>query len=161
MAKSNNLPSPVCLFDSDVLINWLTKEEDPLTHEKLWEAPLAILRLVEKGNIKGFASLLGIMEIRFVLRRKKDLKESVVQEHMDEIIKLIDVIIPDEVNLLQANNLQSELPFSPMDAVITAVGLSMRDRHVVLLTRDKTLSRLGSLYLPIQTPEEFLLNIPK
>lgn len=41
-------------FDTDVLLNWLCKEEDPNTGEKLWKAPYEILKMVEEGNLLGF-----------------------------------------------------------------------------------------------------------
>ena len=45
-------------FDTDVLLNWLCKEEDLETGEKLWQAPYKILKMVEDGNLFGFTSLL-------------------------------------------------------------------------------------------------------
>jgi len=159
MEKSNK-PAPEtsqpakCLFDTDVIINWLTKEEDSSTNKNLWEAPHKIIKLIEDKEIKGLSTLINLLEIRFVLRRKKGFSEEKIQEDITKILQLLEIAIPDEVNLLKANSLQSENPFSPFDAMLVAIGLSID--NVVLISRDKYLTQLASKFLPVSTPEEFI-----
>ena len=62
-------------LDTDALINWLAKEVDPNTGEELWRAPLRILKEIEIGELSGFTSIINLMEIIFVLRRKKRWKD--------------------------------------------------------------------------------------
>ena len=143
-----------CLIDSDVVINWLTKEVDPASNIPLWEAPHKIIKLIEDKKMVGFVTLMNILEIRFVLRRKKGINERRVNEDIAQILKLFKVVIPDEINLLKANQLQMDLPLSPFDAVFIASGLSLGE--VTLLTRDKGLLLTASNFLPAATPEEFL-----
>lgn len=58
------------LLDSDVLLNWLCKETTT-SGINLWEAPYKILEEAEQGKITLYTTLINLMEIRFVLRRKK------------------------------------------------------------------------------------------
>lgn len=58
-------------LDTDVLINWLAKEVDPKTGKELWKAPHKILKKIEAGELTGSTSIINLMEITFVLRRKK------------------------------------------------------------------------------------------
>lgn len=148
------LPKTTCLLDTDVIINWLTKEEDPNTQEKLWKIPHKIIQLIEANKIKGTTTIINLLEIRFVLRRKKGFTETKIKDDIAKIIQLLEIIIPDEVNLLKANSLQSENPLSPFDAMLLAIGTSMD--NILLVSRDKLLLQLSSKLLPSFTPEEFL-----
>jgi predicted nucleic-acid-binding protein len=62
-------------LDTDVLTNWLAKEIDSKTGEELWRAPHKILKKVEARELNGFTSIINLMEIIFVLRRKKKWKD--------------------------------------------------------------------------------------
>jgi predicted nucleic acid-binding protein len=147
----------VCLLDSDVVINWLAQEEDPVTGKKLWEAAHKIIKLVEAGKIKGFMSLINLLEIRFVLRRKKSFDENRIKSDITGILKVLKVAIPDEVNLLKANNLQTDNLLSPFDAMLISVATALEG--AVLVSRDKNLLKLASGFLPALTPEDFLARI--
>jgi len=57
-------------LDTDVILNWLCKEATK-EGETLSEAPYEILKKAEKEEIVLYTTLINIMEIRFVLRRKK------------------------------------------------------------------------------------------
>lgn len=154
MIKAIN-PSPkTCLLDSDVIINWLAKEEDPISNEKLWEAPHKIIKLIETKKIAGFSTLINLLEIRFVLRRKKGFGEDKIRKDIAKILSLIEIIVPDEIVLLKANNLQINRPFSPFDAMLVAIGSSLP--NAVLVSRDRSLLDLASKEMSAATPEEFL-----
>jgi len=163
MEKSNNHPSSPsninCLIDTDVLINWLTEEIDPNTNKELWKRPHQIIKLIEDKKIKGFISIINLLEVRFVLRRKKDFTEEKIKRDIAKILEILEVIIPDEVDLLRANELQTENPFGPSDALLVSVGLNLKE--VILVTRDKNLLALASKFLSTATPEDFLPRIPK
>ena len=146
----------ICLIDSDVIINWLAKEADPVSNEELWEAPHKIMKLIEGKKINGFSALINLLEIRFVLRRKKNLGEDRIKKDIAKLLNLLEIIIPDEVILLKANSLQTDHPFSPFDAMLIAVGSSIP--NAVLISRDKSLAALASKFMPTATPEEFLRN---
>lgn len=149
----------VCLLDTDILINWLTQEVDLNSDKNLWEAPHQIIKLIEDKKIKGFISIINLLEIRFVLRRKKDFTEQRIKEDVAKILEIIEVIIPDEIDLLRANNLQTKNPLGPFDAILVAVGLSLKEAK--LISRDKSLLGLAAKFLSVFTPEEFLSVISK
>jgi len=58
-------------LDTDALISWLAKEINPKTGEKLWADPHRILKKIEAGGLKGSTSIINLMEMIFVLRRRK------------------------------------------------------------------------------------------
>lgn len=161
MDKTSNPKDPadaqICLLDSDVIINWLSKESDPLTGQALWIAPHKIISLIEEKRLNGFSTVLNLLEIRFVLRRKKSFTEEKIQEDIEKILRIVEIAIPDEINMLEANNLQAKHPFSPLDAMLVAIGLGLK--NIVLVTRDKVLLDLASKFLPAPTPEDFLQNL--
>ena len=75
-------------LDTDVILNWLCKEATK-EGEALWEAPYEILKKAEKEEIVLYTTLINIMEIRFVLRRKKRWKELEIEEVIRDLGKLI------------------------------------------------------------------------
>ena len=145
-----------CLIDTDVLINWLTQEVDPNTKKELWKASHQLIKLIEDKKIKGFISLFTLLEVRFVLRRKKDLNEEEIKKDINKILRILEVIIPGEIDLLRANELQIENPLSPFDALLLSVCSTLKDG--VLITRDKSLLKIASKFTSSFTPEDFLLN---
>ena len=153
-----SLNKPTLLLDSDVLINWLCLEEDILTHAKLWEAPHKIISLIEKGSAHGFSTLLNIMEIRFVLRRKKKFEENKIQTALVNLVKFVNVTVPDEINLLKADELQvNNFSLSVIDAALLAVALASDD--IILISRDENLLKIAARLIPSATPETFLKNL--
>lgn len=163
MEKSNNHPSSHnninCLIDTDVLINWLAQEIDPNTNKELWKTPHQIIKLIEDKKIKGFISIINLLEVRFVLRRKKDFAEERIKKDIAKILAILEVVIPDEIDLLRANEVQTDHPLGPSDALLVSAGLNLRE--AILISRDKTLLTLASKFLPTATPEEFLTKIKK
>jgi predicted nucleic acid-binding protein len=158
MAKPSNLAKIVCLLDSDVVLNWLTQEEDPIGGFILWDAPHKIMRLIENGTVQGSTTLVNLMEIRFVLRRKK-IPEATIKNLLTKLLSLIKVIIPDEINLLEANGLQETHSLSPFDAVILGVVCAMKDQGALFISRDKEFLKIAKNFVPSMPPEEFLKRI--
>lgn len=48
-------------LDTDVLLNWLTKEEDSNTGFKLWKSPYEIMKLIGKGEIIAYTSVTNVL----------------------------------------------------------------------------------------------------
>ena len=145
-------------LDTDVLINWLSKEEDPNTGEKLWEAPYKILKAIESGKIFGMTTLLNFMEILFVLRRKKRWKDNEIVKKTKAIHSManFDIFIPTQEDIILGYNIQMLLEFDPFDSIYYAVGKRYAN-HII--TRDSafiknvnTIEKCGFAL----TPEEFL-----
>ncbi|MEF8836157.1 MAG: type II toxin-antitoxin system VapC family toxin [Candidatus Thermoplasmatota archaeon] len=157
-SKSDDLLN--VFFDTDVIINWLTKEVDPNTGQKLWEAPYKIIRSVDQKKIIGYSSLFNIMEIRFVLRRKKDYDDSKINEMTDDFEERFTIQIPDNMDLLGAENLQREYPLDPFDSVY--FSLSQENEIDVILTRDKEFQEIideSGAEIKAMEPETFLEKV--
>ena len=128
------MPTPTVWVDTDVLVNWLAKEEEPGGRE-LWRAPYALACAAEDGSCRAIASLTAILEMRFLLRRKKGWTESFVQSVLGRVAQIFSIEVPDEADLLRANHLQTGHPLDPFDAILLSCALSTEG--AVLLTRDK------------------------
>lgn len=148
------LIKPVVLLDADVLINWFTKEVDPVSNSPLWEAPFKIIESIENDEISGAILLTTLLEIRFVLRRKKDMTESAVEQILEQVLSILDIYLPDEITLMKANQLQAKHPLSPFDAILLASALSLGPTCLIL--RDKHLLKIANNFLMAMTPEQFL-----
>jgi len=97
------LESQKIFFDTDVVVKWLVKETESASGKELWKAPFKIIKLVESKDLTGMISLTTLMEIRYLLRRKKSYTNQQVEDDISKITSLFEVVIPDEINLLKAN----------------------------------------------------------
>lgn len=152
MEKSKN---PEIILDTDIILNWLLKEAETTTGENLWSAPYEIVKHIGDGNIEGFINLVTILETRYVLRRKKQFDENIIKSFINDIIEVFEVLIPDEVCLLRANNLQEIFPLDPFDAIILS-SISSQIRQLILITRDDSFKNIAVSSIEVKTPEEFI-----
>ena len=97
------------------------------------------------------------MEVRYFLRRKKSYSVQQIEDDMSKLTSLFEIIIPDGINLLKANSLQSEYLLDPFDAIqlSTAIGLT----PIGLVSRDKEFLQIAKEFISAFTPEEFLKSI--
>jgi predicted nucleic acid-binding protein len=105
----------------------------------------------------GIISLTTLMEIRFLLRRKKSYTNQQVEDDISKLTALLEVIIPDEINLLKANSLQAEYPLDPFDAIHLSALIGLKP--INLLSRDKEFIKISKNFITALTPEEFLKTI--
>ena len=112
MERSNE-SIPSVILDTDVIVNWLTKERETDTGRELWKAPHKIIGMVETRKIKGLTCLTTLLELRYLLRRKKEYKEEQIEAYISQIVGILEVIVPDEISLLRANSLQAENLLDP------------------------------------------------
>lgn len=148
-------------LETDALTNWLTKEVDPQTGEELWKAPHRILKRIESGKLAGYTTLVNLMEIVFVLRRKKRWKEEKISSALSKLqgIPNLTVLVPSDTDIIAAYNLQNVFPLSPFDALYYAVVRTSAD---YLVTRDQTLIETvnGAENKKLAfSPEEFLKKV--
>lgn len=141
-------------FDTDVVINWLIKETETTSGKELWKAPYEIIKLVENKGVLGMISLTTLMEIRYLLRRKKSYTNHQVEDDISKVTALFEVIIPDEINLLKANTLQAEHPLDPFDAIHLSILIGLKP--VTLLSRDKEFIKITKKFVTALSPDEFL-----
>ena len=141
-------------FDTDVVINWLIKETETTSGKELWKAPYEIIKLVENKGVLGMISLTTLMEIRYLLRRKKSYTNHQVEDDISKVTALFEVIIPDEINLLKANSLQAEHTLDPFDAIHLSILIGLKP--VTLLSRDKEFIKISKKFVTALSPDEFL-----
>ena len=143
-------------FDTDVIVNWLTKETETISGRELWTAPYKIIKHlgIGAGKREGFIPLTTVLELRYLLRRKKRYSVKQVEEDIGKITAFFEVVIPDTTDMLQASSLQSEYPLDPFDAIHLALCLSLKP--VVLISRDKEFLEISKKFISAYTPEDFL-----
>ena len=150
-------------LDTDVLINWLAKEVDPNTGEELWRAPLRILKEIEVGELSGFTSIINLMEIIFVLRRKKRWKDEKIISTIGRIreIPSFSVLIPTEADMISAYSIQTVFALDPFNSIYYSIS---RRRIDYIISRDSDfISIVNSTEkkLVAFTPEKFLKDVMK
>ena len=92
-------------LDTDVIINWISKEVDKNTGFKLWRCPYEIMKLVEVNEITACTALTNIFEIRYVLRRKMKYEDEKIKEFLNDLFGNVSIEIPDSMDMLLANEL--------------------------------------------------------
>lgn len=155
------MASTKVFLDTDVIINWLCKEIDPSTKLELWKAPYEILRRIEAGRLGGYTSLINLMEIVFVLRRKKKWKEGKISSAMSKFqeINNITVWVPNESDIISGYNLQNVFNLDPFDSIYYAI---LRGTTNCLISRDKDFVKLINREEKQRvafSPEEFLEKV--
>lgn len=103
-------------LDTDVLINWLAKEVEPGGGKTLWKAPYQVLKRIEAGKLTGFITLVNVMEIVFVLRRKKRWSEEQIARAARKVQRIpnLTVLVPTDADMIAAYNLQVDYPWGPL-----------------------------------------------
>ena len=150
-------------LDTDVLINWLVKEVDPNTGEELWRAPLRILKEIEIGELSGFTSIINLMEIIFVLRRKKRWKDEKIISTIGRIREIpnFSVLIPTEADMISAYSIQTAFALDPFNSIYYSIS---RRRIDYIISRDSDFISIVNTAekKPVAfTPERFLKDVMK
>lgn len=145
---------PKIFIDTDVVVNWLIKETETASGKILWEAPYRIMQLIENSTVAGMISLTTLMEIRYLLRRKKSYTSQQVEDDISKLTSTFEIIIPDEISLLKANTLQSEHNLDPFDAIQLSIAIGLIP--ITLISRDKEFIQIAKQFMSALTPEEFL-----
>jgi predicted nucleic acid-binding protein len=146
-------------FDADVLLSWLTEEEETDTGRNLWSAPYRILKDAESHDIELHSSFITLMEIRYVLRRKKDVSNSKIEEVVEDIKQNFSLEIPDSMDIIEANKMQSEMPLDPFDSLYLSMTETLSADFI--LTRDQDFQKIikdSDTDTRALEPEEFVEN---
>ena len=151
------MDTPRVLLDTDVVINWLVREVETVSGKELWKSPYEIVRRAETKALRALISLTTLLEIRFLLRRKKAFSSRQIEDDLSTITSIIDVIIPDEISLLKANTLQAEHPLDPFDAI--HLSLCMGLEPVTLVSRDDDFIKISKKFIDARTPEDFVTTL--
>ena len=100
------------------------EEVDPNTGEELWRVPLKILKEIEAGKISGFTSIINLMEIIFVLRRKKRWKDEEIISTIGRIREIpnFSVLIPTEADMISAYSIQTVFSLDPFNSIYYSIS---------------------------------------
>lgn len=134
-------------IDSNIFLNFLLKEEG------LYEGSKLLLMRIEKGEIEGITTLINIMEILAVLRKRSRIKDSEIVNDIEKIgeIQNLEIIIPNEIHIAQAFEIQKKYKLMPTDAILVSTANGIAD---VFVTRDAELKRKASHLIRIVEPED-------
>lgn len=144
------------ILDSDVLLNWLLQEIETQTGKELWVAPAALLELGERRQLHEVISLVSLLELRFVLRRKKKFPDAMIEHDLHQLQQIITLAVPTPEELEQAERLQGEEMLDPFDSILLAQALT---NHRHLITRDRDLLNIARRYGSASTPEEYIESL--
>jgi len=109
------------------------------------------------GNIVCYISILSLLEIQYVMRRKKSLSDKQIYDDIERITCQLEVLIPDEITLIQAFNLQKERPLDPFDSILLAQVIR---EEIILVSRDSAfLEEAAKKCISAFNPEDFLPQV--
>ena len=134
-------------IDSNIFLNFLLREEG------LYEGSKSLLTRIEKGDMEGLTTLINIMEILSVLRKRSTAKDSEIVKDVEKIgeIQNLEIIIPSEIHIAQALEIQKITKLLPTDAILISTAKDFSD---VFVSRDAELKRKASGFIAVVEPEE-------
>jgi predicted nucleic acid-binding protein len=89
-----------------------------------------------------YTSLLNVMEFRTVMTKKKGFELSDVEEIETDIVDSLEIIIPDSSDFIEANKIQVENLFYPLDCLLLAIS---EERDLKFVTFDSELLDNGAV----------------
>ncbi|HAG50453.1 MAG TPA: hypothetical protein DHU69_05125 [Deltaproteobacteria bacterium] len=134
-------------IDSNIFLNFLLKEEGS------YESSKHLLTRIEKGYMEGVTTVINIMEILAVLRKRSRAKDSQIIKDIETIgeIQNLEIIIPNEIHIAQAFEIQKKTKLLPTDAILISTAKDFSDTFV---SRDAELKQKASSFISIVKPEE-------
>ena len=134
-------------IDSNIFLNFLLKEEGS------YEGSKHLLTRIEKGDMEGVTTLINIMEILAVLRKRSRAKDSQIIKDIETIgeIQNLEIIIPNEIHIAQAFEIQKKTKLLPTDAILISTAKDFSDTFV---SRDAELKQKASSFISVVKPEE-------
>lgn len=134
-------------IDSNIFLNFLLKEET------FYEGAKKLLFQIEKGNMDGITTIINIMEILAVLRKRAKTRDSEIIKDVENIgeIQNLEIIIPNEIHIAQAFEIQKKTKLMPIDAILISTA---RDFSEVFISRDVELKRKATGIISVIEPED-------
>lgn len=138
-------------IDSNIFLNFLLKEEG------CYEGSKRILIMIEKGELEGITTIINIMEVLAVLRKRSNKKDSEIVSDVEKIgeVENLEIIIPNEMQIAHAFEIQKKTGLFPVDSILIS---SARDFADVFVTRDAELRKKASDIMSMSEPEELANN---
>lgn len=134
-------------IDSNIFLNFLLREETS------YEGSKRLLTKIEEGDMEGITTLINIMEILSVLRKRSKAKDSEIIKDVEMIgeIQNLEIIIPNEIHIAQAFEIQKKTKLLPTDAILISTARDFSDTFV---SRDAELKQKASSFISVVRPEE-------
>lgn len=134
-------------IDSNIFLNFLLKEE------RLYEGSKNLLLRIEKGSIEGITTLINIMEILAVLRKRSKTKDIEIVKDVEIIgeIQNLGIVIPNEIHIAQAFEIQKKSKLLPIDAILVSIAKDFSD---IFVSRDVELKQKASDFIKVAEPED-------
>ncbi len=132
--------------DSNIFLNFLLKEE------QFYKGSKQLLIKIEKGEIEGITTLINIMEVLAILRKKSPLKDNEIVRDVEKIgeVQNLEIVIPSEIHIAQAFEIQKKSKLLPADSILISIAKDFAD---VFVSRDKELKRKASSFMPVLEPK--------
>ncbi|MBI5788536.1 MAG: type II toxin-antitoxin system VapC family toxin [Candidatus Schekmanbacteria bacterium] len=145
------MPLKTIFIDSNIFLNFLLKEKD------LYEGSKKILENLESGRVQGITTLLNLMEILAVLRKYSQRDDAFIIKDVEELGEMnnLQIVIPSEVHIAEAYNIQKQLKLLPADSILLAVACDFAE---VFITRDEELIKKAKALLPTVKPEDLIIK---
>ncbi|MEK7822644.1 MAG: type II toxin-antitoxin system VapC family toxin [Nitrospirota bacterium] len=133
-------------IDSNIFLNFLLKEEPSYKGSK------QLLIKIERGELEGVTTLINIMEVLAILRKKSHMKDSELIRDVEKIGKIqnLEIIIPSEIHIAQAFEIQKKSKLLPTDSILVSIAKDFAD---VFVSRDKELKTKTSSFISVVEPE--------
>ena len=77
-----------------------------------------------------------------------------MEKDIQDVLKIYQSIVPDEITLLRANRLQSEEELDPFDSILLSTAMDIPGVH--LIARDSAFRSIAQKYVSTYDPEEFV-----
>ncbi len=134
-------------IDSNIFLNFLLREEG------FYEGATSLLTRIEKGDMEGITTLINIMKILSVLRKRSTAKDNEIVKDVEKIgeIQNLEIIIPSEIHIAQSLEIHKITKLLPTDAILISTA---RDFSDVFVSRDAELKRKASGFIAVVEPEE-------
>lgn len=133
--------------DSNIFLNFLLKEDG------FYEGSKHLLSRIEKGGIEGTTTLINVMEILAALRKRSKIKDTEIVKDVEKICEIqnLEIIIPNEIHITQAFEIQKKSKLLPIDAILVSTA---RDFSDIFVSRDVELKRKASSFITVAEPED-------
>ena len=141
------MPPKRIFIDSNIFLNFLLKEENFYAGSK------RLLENLESGQMEGITTLVNLMEVLAVLRKYSKRHDAAIIKDVEELGEMsnLHVVIPNEMHIVEAYNIQKQLKLLPADSILLAVACDFAE---VFITRDEELIRKAKTLLPMAKPED-------
>lgn len=97
------------------------------------------------------------MELHTFLKRRTKIAKVHIEREIAKINSLLNILVPNDITLLSANQIQTETNLTPIDSI--QLALVHENLPATLVSRDNELLQTSKNFIPATTPEELLVTL--